>query len=60
MLDLIFWLVMAGVFMLGWPEWVIWWRVYQWKRQMKRDFYAEQDHSSGNPGQGKAPGRYED
>lgn len=40
--DVIFWSAMGAVLWLAWPEWVIWWQVYQWKKQMKEDFYEHE------------------
>lgn len=37
MLDVIFWSVMALVILSGVDDAIIWWRVYQWKRAMRKD-----------------------
>ena len=43
MLDFLFWLAMAGVLMLGWPEFEAWLAVRKFRKQLKE---YENEHGS--------------
>lgn len=53
MLNILFWVAMAGVLVLGWPEFKAWLAVRKLRKEIKQ-------YEAGNPGQGTEAGKYED
>lgn len=44
MIDILFWVAMAGVLMLGWPEFKAWRAVRQLRKEIKEYENADEDN----------------